>query len=330
MAYRPRGKAFVDPYNPTAFAICSRCGSLYNRDKLDWQYQWYGNKLFNKRIQVCGICMDKPSQFLRQVILPPDPAAINQPRSEPYAIDEAPTVASVNQNIAGANLSAVLGTTTPNQRTFTISFWVKCTEVLLDPSLFRVSLITNDTFLRVQRYSDTDIDLHNYVGGVSDQALWNDDAAGLPGYVPLNTWTHYVYAIDTTQPDIANRAKIYKNGAQHPTYVSKNLAHGTLFSNFMVSGATVLFPSTSNLVRMSGRMAFIQVLDGVQARAIDLGSQVAGLWKHKPYGGDFGPTGFYFSGDNGLQTKQGVGTAYTFTNSGVLLDYTDIPPYTSI
>lgn len=89
MAYRPKGKAFVDPYNPTAFAICSRCGSLYNRDKLDWQYQWYGNKLFNKRVQVCGDCMDKPSQFLRQVILPPDPPAINQPRSEPYSIDEA-------------------------------------------------------------------------------------------------------------------------------------------------------------------------------------------------------------------------------------------------
>jgi hypothetical protein len=89
MAYRPKGKAFVDPYAPTAFAICSRCGSLYNRDKLDWQYQWYGNKLFNKRVQVCSTCMDKPSQFLRQVILPPDPPAINQPRSEPYSIDEA-------------------------------------------------------------------------------------------------------------------------------------------------------------------------------------------------------------------------------------------------
>lgn len=32
--------------------------------------------------------MDKMSPFLRQIILPPDPPAVNQPREEPYAIDE--------------------------------------------------------------------------------------------------------------------------------------------------------------------------------------------------------------------------------------------------
>lgn len=90
MAYRPRGKASVDPEYPRSFAICARCGALYNGYKLDWQYQWQGQKLMNKRLQVCEDCRDRPSQFLRQIVIPPDPPAIIQPRMEPYAIDEAP------------------------------------------------------------------------------------------------------------------------------------------------------------------------------------------------------------------------------------------------
>jgi hypothetical protein len=43
----------------------------------------------NKRLQVCPPCMDKPSVFLRQIVLPADPPSIYQPRMEPYAIDEA-------------------------------------------------------------------------------------------------------------------------------------------------------------------------------------------------------------------------------------------------
>jgi len=88
MAYRPLGKAIVDPTAPRAFAICSRCGALYNAYAVSWQFQWIGTKLQNKRVQVCEPCMDKPSQFLRQIVLPPDPPAIRQPRDEPYTIDE--------------------------------------------------------------------------------------------------------------------------------------------------------------------------------------------------------------------------------------------------
>lgn len=89
MPYRPHGKARVDPESPSAFAICQRCGSLYNRYALNWQYQWQGAKLMNRRLQVCSTCMDKPSAFLRQIIIPADPPPVSQPRTEPYAIDEA-------------------------------------------------------------------------------------------------------------------------------------------------------------------------------------------------------------------------------------------------
>jgi hypothetical protein len=96
MAYRPIGKARIDPLDPRAFAICQRCDQLYNAYALNWQNQWIGNKLQNKRVQVCPQCMDKPSEFLRQLVLPPDPLAINQPRQENYFIDEQGGVAVPN------------------------------------------------------------------------------------------------------------------------------------------------------------------------------------------------------------------------------------------
>jgi hypothetical protein len=62
---------------------------LYNSFNLNWQFQWMGVRLQNKWVQVCRDCMDKPSIFLRQIVLPPDPPSIYQPRTETYAIDEA-------------------------------------------------------------------------------------------------------------------------------------------------------------------------------------------------------------------------------------------------
>jgi hypothetical protein len=89
MAYRPRGRARVNPDDPRAFAVCDRCGFLFNHHDLAFQHQWQGVKLQNKRILVCESCSDKPSQFLRAIILPPDPKPIFNPRPEFYSIDEA-------------------------------------------------------------------------------------------------------------------------------------------------------------------------------------------------------------------------------------------------
>lgn len=89
MAYRPRGRARVDPESPDAFAICDRCGNLFNHRDLRWQYQWQGFNLFNKRLLVCEDCLDKPSPFLRAIVVSADPQPVFNARTEPYSIDEA-------------------------------------------------------------------------------------------------------------------------------------------------------------------------------------------------------------------------------------------------
>jgi hypothetical protein len=60
----------------------------YNHDQLQWQYDWAGASLINKRILVCETCYDTPQNQLRAIVLPADPTPIINPRVEPYAWDE--------------------------------------------------------------------------------------------------------------------------------------------------------------------------------------------------------------------------------------------------
>ena len=89
MAYASQsGRARTDPNNPQAHAICDRCGFRYNHIDLQWQFDWAGASLINKRILVCATCNDDPQQQLRAIVVPADPMPIVNPRIEPYLADE--------------------------------------------------------------------------------------------------------------------------------------------------------------------------------------------------------------------------------------------------
>ena len=88
MAWRPHGRAQVDPDNSRAWASCDRCGFNYNLCNLHWQTQFSGPSLINLRLLVCDTCLDTPAIFLRTPVLPPDPPPIMNARPEPYSIDE--------------------------------------------------------------------------------------------------------------------------------------------------------------------------------------------------------------------------------------------------
>jgi hypothetical protein len=81
------GRAQTSSRNPRAFGVCDRCSIWYNRDRLNWQMDWAGASLINKRILVCNTCMDTPQQQLRAIVIPADPMPIVNPRVEPYAYD---------------------------------------------------------------------------------------------------------------------------------------------------------------------------------------------------------------------------------------------------
>lgn len=79
-----QGRARISSRNPQAAAVCDRCGGVYNHVNLNWQYDWAGASIINKRILVCRKCMDNPQQQLRAIVLPADPMPILNPRPEQF------------------------------------------------------------------------------------------------------------------------------------------------------------------------------------------------------------------------------------------------------
>lgn len=83
MGSNPRAR--VNEKHPEAFAICDRCGFLYNHINLQWQHEWRGNKLANIRWLVCKPCYDKPFENNRPIKLPPDPQPVKDARPPQWA-----------------------------------------------------------------------------------------------------------------------------------------------------------------------------------------------------------------------------------------------------
>lgn len=91
---RPTGRARVSSSDPQAFGCCDRCGIWYNLVDLQWQYEWAGTQLYNKFLLFCATCIDTPQEQLRTIVLPPDPAPLQNARVEAFADDEAGPVSS--------------------------------------------------------------------------------------------------------------------------------------------------------------------------------------------------------------------------------------------
>lgn len=126
MPWRFQGRAQTDASNPRAHGSCDRCGFRWNLYQLQYQYQWAGTDLINLRIRVCPTCLDKPSEFLRTIIIPPDPVPAFDPRPEPFAFDEIDyrVTEELDQRVTQNDLDRVLESTGSEDYTPTPDFIV--------------------------------------------------------------------------------------------------------------------------------------------------------------------------------------------------------------
>jgi hypothetical protein len=86
--YHGRARSLKSPY-----AICDRCGLLYNYKDLVFQFDYAGPRLMNKRILVCTkTCVDVPFLHHIPIVTPPDPVPLMNPRPDLYlAAQNGPT-----------------------------------------------------------------------------------------------------------------------------------------------------------------------------------------------------------------------------------------------
>lgn len=160
-------------------------------------------------------------------------------------------------------------------------------------------------------------------------AATTNQATANAGYVPTNsTWNHFVYRYNSPDGTAGNRQLFWRNnvaqGKTDPVATSGSEVNEFFRNtNFLQIGRR---GNASDAV--TGKMAFIDILDGVAGVPTDFAFDNGGVWTRKPYAGSYGTQGSRLDGSRGFIDASPNG----FTFSGVNmdqsnLDYIDLPPY---
>ena len=193
-----------------------------------------------------------------------------------------------------------------NRRTYTISTWVKRSNLSSVQGIFcakqtkddTTALVfeTGDTLLFTDRPSDNrNIDLRT-------DRLFRDPSA----------WYHLVIAVDTTQGTDSNRVKIYVNGVQETSfstssYPSQN--YETAYWNNTNEHRIGMFQDNSAL-HYDGYISEFNFIDGSALDPTDFGkTNDNGVWIPKKYTSSYGTNGFFleFQQTGTSQNSSGIG-----------------------
>lgn len=84
---RPHGHVRVNARSPESAGICDRCGRIFQRNTLRWQFDYAGLRLQNLKILVCDSgCYDQPQRQKGAKPVSPDPLPIYNARPEPFTV----------------------------------------------------------------------------------------------------------------------------------------------------------------------------------------------------------------------------------------------------
>ena len=192
-----------------------------------------------------------------------------------------------------------------NRRTFTISMWVKISDVVGTHILINAFASASPNNQGLVRFSSSALQFTNFSGeyDLVTNRLFRDSSA----------WYHLVFAVDTTQGTAANRIKIYVNGVQETsfstgTYPDQNLEMEWNNTVKHLIGARTDNDTPSPIQRYDGYMAEVNLVDGNAYDPTYFGETKNGVWIAKKYSGSYGTNGFRLQFD-----QVGVGTASTST-----------------
>jgi hypothetical protein len=101
-----------------------------------------------------------------------------------------------------------------NRKTFTISFWVKRSELGAQNILFQVNGGTNNTNFMEMSFNGSNQLL---IGGYTSNFLTTHRK-----FRDTSTWYHIVWRVDTTQSTADDRFRLYVNGTQQTSFSTRN------------------------------------------------------------------------------------------------------------
>ena len=170
-----------------------------------------------------------------------------------------------------------------NRRTWTVSLWVKRSELSVQTTIFGANN-TNWTFMSTDwlRFG-----LHTG----SAMYYYDTDNTGTV-FRDTSAWYHLVFQLDTTQAVAANRTKLYINGelytgARGGADTSANIPQNTEMTVSLNTTNIQVGYFYSGGAQLDGYMSEIHFTDGVANDADAFGEydNDSGIWKPKAYEG---------------------------------------------
>ena len=189
-----------------------------------------------------------------------------------------------------------------NQRTWTVSFWAKFSELAMQHFPFSTGA---DSSNRVQfgLESSNKINLECKTSGSTEiQLITNQE------FRDTGSWYHFVIKIDTTQGTSSNRAKIYVNGQQITSFSTETYCNQNTDLQWNKAQAHYIGKRSYSSHYMSGYIAEFHSIDGTALDPSSFGETDSdtGAWVPKKASGlTYGTNGFY------LNFKDNSGTSAT-------------------
>lgn len=177
-----------------------------------------------------------------------------------------------------------------NQRTFTVSVWIKADADNDDRTIFHSNTWPSEPWFLIGLSSLNDgLVVRAYSGG-DNQKRTNTG-------VTEGSWQHIVVAVDTTDTTDANKVKIYFNGTQQTSFATD---YGWTTDDFDTgvnqTGHEQQIGEEAGLGRyFNGEMAEFYMIDGQQLAPTAFAENDGGTWTAIEYTGDFGTAGFYLN-----------------------------------
>ena len=210
-----------------------------------------------------------------------------------------------------------------NQKTFTISMWLKRGKTGSSTVYFFASGPDNNSSFSMHFDSDQ-LEVWEYKSSAYQFRL-------KPKYKfrDVSAWYHVVVAVDTTQGTDTNRVKFYINGTQYTEFDTTNWPSEN-YDTFVNDDAKHwLGKYTDQSTYYDGYLAEVVVLDGTAASPTSFGefdSDSPRIWKPIDVSGlTFGTNGFYldFEDSSNLGNDANGGTDFTEVNLAATDQTTD-------
>jgi hypothetical protein len=208
-----------------------------------------------------------------------------------------------------------------NRKTFTISTWLKITNLSNAQSIFYGDTAGNTNGTNDDFYYNGNNKI--YYGGynstyINSTALFKDVAA----------WYHIVLSVDTTQATSSNRIKFYVNGVEQARTEGAGYPAQNFDTAFIKSGTFQICGNSPASGYGLHNLASFYYIDGQQLTPSSFGQtdSTTGIWKPLSYSGTYGTNGFYlkFANSASLGTDSS-GNGNNFTVNGTPTQTLDTP-----